>query len=158
MRSLDHFAHAVRDLGQAGAAFEARLTHVAGVRIAGGSDFDESTGALKAGSKVRLLAEAEARALRTVKTTSAQRQRDEAALAAAGVQPLAMRLVAEIDSARGFPHKIEGLAVLDASTLAIANDNDFGLGGFTVSAGGCQVRDSGAASQLIVIHLAQPLR
>ncbi len=45
-------------------AFEARLTHVGGEKIAGGSDFDETTGALKAGSKVRLLEESEARSLR----------------------------------------------------------------------------------------------
>jgi DNA topoisomerase-1 len=51
-------------LAQGNSAFEARLTHLKGERIAGGSDFDESTGALKAGSKVRLLAEAEARVLR----------------------------------------------------------------------------------------------
>jgi DNA topoisomerase-1 len=50
-------------LEQAGGAFEAKLTHLKGERIAGGSDFDESTGALKAGSKVKLLSEAEARAL-----------------------------------------------------------------------------------------------
>jgi DNA topoisomerase-1 len=50
-------------LEQAGGGFEAKLSHLAGERIAGGGDFDESTGALKAGSKVRLLAEAEARAL-----------------------------------------------------------------------------------------------
>jgi DNA topoisomerase-1 len=51
-------------LEQGGTAFDAKLTHLRGERIAGGSDFDESTGALKAGSKVRLLGEAEARSLR----------------------------------------------------------------------------------------------
>jgi DNA topoisomerase-1 len=51
-------------LVQAGAGFEAKLTHLQGERIAGGSDFEESTGALKAGSKVRLLGEVEARGLR----------------------------------------------------------------------------------------------
>ncbi len=50
-------------LEQAGAGFEARLTHLRGERIAGGADFDESTGALKAGSRVKLLSEAEARTL-----------------------------------------------------------------------------------------------
>ncbi|MEB3260694.1 MAG: type I DNA topoisomerase, partial [Cyanobacteriota bacterium] len=50
-------------LEQDKAGFEAKLTHLAGERIAGGSDFDESTGALKAGSKVKLLSEAEAREL-----------------------------------------------------------------------------------------------
>jgi DNA topoisomerase-1 len=50
-------------LSHGGLRFEAKLSQVKGERIAGGGDFDESTGALKAGSKVRLLAEAEARAL-----------------------------------------------------------------------------------------------
>ncbi|MCP9790833.1 type I DNA topoisomerase [Vulcanococcus limneticus Candia 3F8] len=50
-------------LEQAGAGFEAKLTHLKGERIAGGADFDESTGALKAGSKVKLLSEVEARTL-----------------------------------------------------------------------------------------------
>ena len=39
-------------LEQAGSGFEAKLTHLKGERIAGGSDFDESTGGLKAGAKV----------------------------------------------------------------------------------------------------------
>jgi DNA topoisomerase-1 len=43
--------------------FDAKLTHLGGERVASGSDFDESTGAIKVGSKVKLLAEAEARAL-----------------------------------------------------------------------------------------------
>jgi DNA topoisomerase-1 len=44
-------------------SFDAKLTHLGGERVANGSDFDESTGAIKAGSRVKLLAEAEARAL-----------------------------------------------------------------------------------------------
>ncbi|MFN7872874.1 MAG: type I DNA topoisomerase [Cyanobacteriota bacterium] len=43
--------------------FDAKLTHLGGERVANGSDFDESTGAIKVGSKVKLLAEPEARAL-----------------------------------------------------------------------------------------------
>ncbi len=50
-------------LVQAGHSFEAKLSHVKGERIAGGGDFDETTGGLKAGTKARLLSEAEARAL-----------------------------------------------------------------------------------------------
>ena len=50
-------------LEQSGSAFEAKLTHVGGQRIATGNDFDESTGGLKAGSAVRLLSESEAKAL-----------------------------------------------------------------------------------------------
>ena len=56
-------------LSHGGLRFEAKLSQVKGERIAGGGDFDESTGALKAGSKVRLLAEAEARALVTAVET-----------------------------------------------------------------------------------------
>jgi DNA topoisomerase-1 len=43
--------------------FDVKLTHLGGERVASGSDFDESTGAIKVGSKVKLLAEAEARGL-----------------------------------------------------------------------------------------------
>ncbi|MFN9529910.1 MAG: type I DNA topoisomerase [Cyanobacteriota bacterium] len=43
--------------------FEAKLTHLGDERIDGGSDFDEATGALKGGSTVKLLSEAEARTL-----------------------------------------------------------------------------------------------
>ena len=50
-------------LVQAGHSFEAKLSHVKGERIAGGGDFDETTGGLKAGTKARLLSEVEARAL-----------------------------------------------------------------------------------------------
>jgi DNA topoisomerase-1 len=50
-------------LAHAQIPFDAKLTHLGGERVANGSDFDESTGAIKVGSKVKLLAEAEARAL-----------------------------------------------------------------------------------------------
>ena len=57
-------------LEQAGSAFDAKLTHLENQRIATGQDFDESTGGLKEGSKVRLLSETEARALvNTVQTS-----------------------------------------------------------------------------------------
>ena len=45
-------------------AFEARLTHVAGERVATGADFDQNTGAIKAGLAVRLLEEQDAQALK----------------------------------------------------------------------------------------------
>ncbi|MCS5698358.1 type I DNA topoisomerase [Cyanobium sp. FGCU-52] len=60
-------------LEQAGTLFDAKLTHVKGERIAGGSDFDENTGGLKAGSKVRLLEESEARALQQAVEAAAWR-------------------------------------------------------------------------------------
>ena len=45
--------------------FDAKLVSVGGTRVANGSDFDESTGQVKAGRSVLLLNEAEATALRT---------------------------------------------------------------------------------------------
>ena len=54
-------------------AFEARLTHVAGERIATGADFDQNTGAIKAGLVVRLLQEHDAQALK--ESTARQRWR-----------------------------------------------------------------------------------
>ena len=50
-------------LEQQSIRFEAKLTHLGGTKVATGNDFDESTGGLKQGSKVRLLSEDDARAL-----------------------------------------------------------------------------------------------
>ena len=60
-------------LQHAGGSFEAKLSHLKGERIAGGSDFDENTGALKTGSKVKLLSEAEARSLQAATAAAAWR-------------------------------------------------------------------------------------
>jgi len=60
-------------LEKGGSGFEARLVQLRGERIAGGSDFDESTGAIKAGSRVKLLAEADARQLQATLTDAAWR-------------------------------------------------------------------------------------
>jgi DNA topoisomerase-1 len=50
-------------LGKGSEKFDARLWQLAGKSLASGKDFDEKTGALKAGADVRLLDEAAARAL-----------------------------------------------------------------------------------------------
>ncbi|MCH2565573.1 MAG: type I DNA topoisomerase [Prochlorococcus sp. ALOHA_A2.0_51] len=47
-------------LAKGGGQFEAKLTSLDGQKIATGSDFDEATGALKAGRNVRLLGESDA--------------------------------------------------------------------------------------------------
>ena len=80
------------------------------------------------------------------------------ALVAAGIQVLPKTLVVELDSADGFPKKIEGLAVLDGRTLAIANDNDFGVGTFDKSNGGCTLVDTGRPSTIEVIRLERPIK
>ena len=50
-------------LEHAGITFEAKLNQLKGERIATGADFDENTGEIKAGTKVRLLSEADAQGL-----------------------------------------------------------------------------------------------
>ncbi|WP_338703040.1 esterase-like activity of phytase family protein [Streptomyces sp. Q6] len=47
--------------------------------------------------------------------------------AASGVPVLAKRLVVDLDALDGVPDKIEGVAVTGHGTLALINDNDFGM-------------------------------
>jgi hypothetical protein len=82
----------------------------------------------------------------------------EGALEAAGVTPLPKEFVLTLDSTQGFPQKIEGMTVLDGKTIAIANDNDFGVGSFADPTGACTLVDSGLTSKIIVVGLDQPLK
>jgi len=86
-------------------------------------------------------------------------------LAAAGITPLktSPQPVLVLDSTvpiRGMPipQKIEGLTILDDRTVAIANDNDFGVGSFAVNGNSCTLVDSGRQSQILVLRLDQPLK
>lgn len=54
----------------------------------------------------------------------------------------------------GLPGKIEGVAVLDPRTIAIANDNDFGVGTFGPDG---RLVDSGITSRILTIRLPRPL-
>jgi hypothetical protein len=84
-------------------------------------------------------------------------------LEAAGILPLPKELVVTLDSTvpihgQAIPRKIEGLTVLDNKTIAIANDNDFGVGTFTVNGASCVLNDTGIESQIIVIRLDEPIQ
>lgn len=59
-----------------------------------------------------------------------------AELATANLDPVSKRLVTNV-ATLGYTgvEKLEGLALINANTLAIINDNDFGIGGSTVSNG-----------------------
>jgi hypothetical protein len=81
----------------------------------------------------------------------------DGALELAGITPLPKEFVVTLDSTQGFPQKIEGMTVLDGKTIAIANDNDFGVGSFTTDSQ-CRLIDSGRESQIIVIRLDKPLK
>lgn len=76
-------------------------------------------------------------------------------LAAAGITPLAKRLVVDLSQTPGVPGKVEGIALLGPKRIAVANDNDFNIGpydseGNTVGAG--------EANLLVVLTLDKPLK
>ncbi len=68
---------------------------------------------------------------------------------------LPKRLVVDLTALPGIPGKIEGLAILDDHTLAVANDNDFDVG--TIDAAGNN-HGTGAKSSIWVIGLPTPLQ
>jgi hypothetical protein len=73
--------------------------------------------------------------------------------AAHGVTVLPKRLAVDLSKIPGIPEKIEGIAVLDRHTLAIANDNDFDIGEFPA---GKNV-GKGTKSQLFYIAVRTPM-
>ncbi|NEA55948.1 esterase-like activity of phytase family protein [Streptomyces sp. SID13666] len=78
--------------------------------------------------------------------------------AAAGVPVLAKKLVVDLNTVPGVPQKIEGVAVVDRSTLVLINDNDFGMtdGPGAFDAAGRLV-DSGVRTTLVRVRLDRPL-
>ncbi|WP_406839873.1 esterase-like activity of phytase family protein [Streptomyces sp. AHU1] len=75
-------------------------------------------------------------------------------LASAGVPVLAKRLVVDLGTVAGVPGKIEGVARVDHDTLALINDNDFGM---TDGAGAFDARgrlvDSGIETTVTYVRL-----
>lgn len=82
----------------------------------------------------------------------------DAALQQTGITVLPQTLIATFDSTQGFPQKIEGLTVLNGETLAIANDNDFGIGSFTDLQGACRLVDTNRKSEIRVILLPASIK
>ncbi|WNO66250.1 esterase-like activity of phytase family protein [Streptomyces sp. NBC_00121] len=79
--------------------------------------------------------------------------------AAAGVPVLSKKLVVDLNTVPGAPKKIEGVAVVDSRTIAVINDNDFGM---TDGAGAFgpdgRLVDSGVETTLVQIRLDARLR
>jgi hypothetical protein len=78
--------------------------------------------------------------------------------AAAGVPVLAKRLVVDPNKVDGVPQKIEGIARVDHDTLALINDNDFGMtdGAGAFDAQGRLV-DSGVRTTVVYLRLPKGL-
>ena len=74
--------------------------------------------------------------------------------AAEGVVPLARTLIADLSTIPEMPEKIEGIAIIDGSTVAVANDNDFDIGDMDQFGNNI---GSGLKSQILVVTLPQPL-
>jgi hypothetical protein len=75
-------------------------------------------------------------------------------LTGASVTALPKTLVVDLFKVQGTPGKIEGIAVVDKNTLAIANDNDFDIGTFDASGNNV---GAGTKSKLLLISLPKPL-
>jgi hypothetical protein len=74
--------------------------------------------------------------------------------ASIGVKVLPKTLVIDLHEIDGMPDKIEGITLLDKSTLVVANDNDFDIGIF--DADGNNV-GGGAKSRIVTIALTTPV-
>lgn len=76
--------------------------------------------------------------------------------AAAEIQALPKSLVVNLSALDGVPEKIEGVALLDANSLAISNDNDFDSEESKYDSDGNNV-GKGKKSQILVISLDKAL-
>jgi hypothetical protein len=74
--------------------------------------------------------------------------------ASEGVAVLPKRLLVDLSLFPEMPGKIEGVAVIDATTIAVANDNDFDIG--TFDAAGMH-QGAGAKSRILILRLPTPL-
>ncbi|MGW2563093.1 esterase-like activity of phytase family protein [Streptomyces sp. NPDC001514] len=79
--------------------------------------------------------------------------------AAAGVPVLSKSLIIDLNTVPGAPKKIEGVALVNPWTIALINDNDFGMtdgtGAFDAEG---RLIDSGIDTTLVQVRLGAPLR
>lgn len=67
---------------------------------------------------------------------------------------MAKTLLTELSAIPEMPEKIEGVAIIDASTVAVDNDNDFDIGNIDQSGNNV---GAGLKSQILMVTLPQPL-
>jgi hypothetical protein len=71
-----------------------------------------------------------------------------------GITVLAKSLAVDLSSIAEMPDKIEGVAIVDRSTVAVANDNDFDVGNFDRAGNNV---GQGLQSKILFVSLPQPL-
>ena len=72
------------------------------------------------------------------------------------IQVLPKTLVLDLSTLKGMPDKIEGVAIIDRQTIAVANDNDFDIEERGMDGDGNNP-GKGMKSQILVISLSRPL-
>ncbi len=72
-----------------------------------------------------------------------------------GLTVLPKSLVIDLTTLAGVPGKIEGLSVVDPSTIAISNDNDFGIGIFDEAGNNA---GNNVKSKIVIISLANSFK
>ena len=82
-------------------------------------------------------------------------QASEADLKKAGIEYVKKTMVVDLATLGFSPDKFEGLALVDATTIAVVNDNDFGVS--AIDSRGRVVR-SGNPPRLVVIRVPEPLQ
>lgn len=87
-------------------------------------------------------------------TTSALEALAPQQLGVNGITPVTKNLLVDLSRVPQIPEKIEGLTMVNPSTLAIGNDNDFGFDSFDAQG---RAINNNLPSELLILHLSMPL-
>ena len=74
-----------------------------------------------------------------------------------GVVPLSKTLVVNLSEIPGMPNKIEGVAIVNSTTLAVANDNDFDIGTFDINGDNTVITSTKSRILMIGLTMTLPL-
>ena len=86
--------------------------------------------------------------------TSVTVTRGASGLTALSIAPMSKVDAVNVSAIREILAKIDGIAILDESTVAVTNDNDFDIGRFDLNGNNV---GNGLKTQLIIIKLDTPL-
>jgi hypothetical protein len=82
-------------------------------------------------------------------------QASEADLKKAGIEYVKKSMVVDLAKLGFSPDKFEGMALVDATTLAVVNDNDFGIS--AIDSRGKVVRE-GLPPRLVIVRVPEPIQ